>query len=106
MPKRKIVENPPYLDDEEREMIESIDWDTVELLTGEAFEARKKELQQIAENTLRQMADVQVSTLLPRLDLSKLNGIADRKGVSLQTLLGSILHQYAEGRLKEVEPGE
>ena len=34
MPKRKIVENPPYLDEEERELIESIDWETVELPDG------------------------------------------------------------------------
>jgi len=100
MPKRKIVENPPYLDEEERELLESFDWENAKPLTGEAFEARKRELQKIAANTMHP-PKVQISTRLSKYDLSRLKVIAMEKGIPYQTLLGSIVHQYIEGRLKE-----
>lgn len=98
--KRKIVENPPYIDDEERDLIESFDIGNVAIPGGEKWEGRKAELRQIAANTLNP-PKVQISARLARNDLSRLKAIALRKGIPYQTLLGSIVHQYVEGQLKE-----
>lgn len=98
--KRRIVENPPYLDDEERELIESFDMDNAEVQSGLAWEARKRELQQAAANTTNP-PKAQISLRLAQRDLSRLKAMALQKGIPYQTLLGSIVHQYVEGRLKE-----
>lgn len=98
--KRRIVENPPYLDDEERELIESFDMENAEIPSGSEWEERKLELQQIASNTTNP-PKAQISLRLAQRDLSRLKAMALQKGIPYQTLLGSIVHQYVEGRLKE-----
>jgi len=100
MAKRKIVENPPFLDEEERGLLGSIDWEKVGSLSGEAFQVRNEELQQVAARTINP-PKVQISARLSKTDLSKLKVMAMEKGIPYQTLLGSIVHQYVEGRLKE-----
>ncbi len=100
MGKRKLVENPPFLDEEERELIELFDLENSESLSGEAFVARKQELRQIALDTMNP-AKVQISARLAKQDLSRLKSIAMQRGIPYQTLLSSIVHQYVEGKLKE-----
>lgn len=98
----KVVLDPPYLDEDERALIESLDLDALDLGSADEIEARRAELQQIAANTINP-PKVQISARLSKHDLSKLRAIAMRKGIPYQTLLGSIVHQYVEGHLKEVE---
>lgn len=95
---RKIELNPPFQNDEEREMIESIDLDVPRDID---LEARKLEMKELARNTISP-PKVQISTRLAKQDLSRLKAIAMEKGIPYQTLLGSVVHQYVEGRLKEV----
>ncbi len=99
MAKRKIILDPPYLDDEERQMIEGIDFSKSD--SPEEFEKQKKMLVAAAKNTANP-PKTQISARLSKYDLSKLKVIAMEKGIPYQTLLGSIVHQYVEGRLKEV----
>ncbi len=98
MADRKIELNPPFHDDEERELIESIDLDVPRDID---LEARKLELKEFARNTMSP-PKVQISARLAKRDLSRLKAIAVEKGIPYQTLLGSVVHQYVEGRLKEV----
>lgn len=98
MAKRKIIENPPYLDEEEKRMIESIDYSKA---NRDKNSELAKQLKQAAKNTANP-PKTQISTRLSKYDLSKLKVIAMEKGIPYQTLLGSIVHQYVEGRLKEV----
>jgi len=90
--------NPPFVDDEERELIESIDLDVPNDVD---LEERKSELQTFARYTMNP-PKVQISARLAKRDLSRLKAIALEKGIPYQTLLGSVVHQYVEGRLKEV----
>lgn len=48
MKKKEIVLDPPYLDDEERELIESIDFD--QPVDELEFQKRKKELESLARH--------------------------------------------------------
>ncbi|MEM0900062.1 MAG: hypothetical protein AAGI92_08955 [Pseudomonadota bacterium] len=97
---KKIVLDPPYLDDEEREMLEGIDWEKVDFGSEEEREERREFHKQVAKNTMNP-PKVQISARLSKYDLSKLRAIAMRKGIPYQTLLGSIVHQYVEGYLVE-----
>ncbi|MCF6320418.1 MAG: hypothetical protein L3J32_01440 [Rhizobiaceae bacterium] len=97
MKKRKIVIDPPFYDEEERKIFESIDFDVASDMD---FETRKIEMQKIAHNAMNP-PKVQISTRLAKHDLSRLKAMAVEKGIPYQTLLGSVIHQYVEGRLKE-----
>ncbi|MCB1459413.1 MAG: hypothetical protein KDJ48_09155 [Nitratireductor sp.] len=101
MQKRKILENPPFLNDEERELIEAVDIETAEMLSGPDWELRREVLERAARLTANP-PKVQISTRLSKHDLSRLKAIAMQKGIPYQTLLGSIVHQYVEGQLKEI----
>ena len=100
MTKRKIVENPPFADAEEKEIIEAIDYSKFE--SPADFQKQKAMLEQAARNTINP-PKTQISVRLSSYDLPKLKAIAMEKGIPYQTLLGSIVHQYVEGRLKEVQ---
>ena len=89
--------DPPFLDEEERQLIESIDLDAPKDVD---LETRKRELRELARQTMNP-PKVQISARLAKRDLSRLKAIALEKGIPYQTLLGSVVHQYVEGRLKE-----
>ena len=97
MSKRKTVElDPPYLDDEEREMLEGLN-DAVPVEDKSRAEA-VEEWRAIARNTLRKKA---ITVRIQESDIAKLKSRALQKGLPYQTLIASILHQYAEGQLLE-----
>jgi len=86
-----------YLDDEERDLIESVErgeWKSVENLRQEI-----KKHQQYARNTLRK--DKRVNIRISSRDLEALQAKAVEDGIPYQTLMGSVLHRYVAGRLKE-----
>ena len=85
-----------YLDDEERDLIESVErgeWKSVRNLTEEIEKHR-----QYARNTLRK--DSRVNIRISSRDLEALQAKAVEDGMPYQTLMASVLHRYVTGRLR------
>ena len=83
------------LDDEEKELLQSLEtekWVSVDNLENEI-----KKHQEIAKNTLRK--DKRINIRLSSHDLEALKTNAVEMGLPYQTLVSSVLHQYATGRL-------
>jgi predicted DNA binding CopG/RHH family protein len=98
---KKIVVDPPYLDDEEREIMEAFDKAFDEgTLVSELTPERRAEIEEAARNTMAELRKP-ISVRLPVEDLSRLKARATQLGLPYQTLLVSIVHQYVEGRLVE-----
>lgn len=57
--------------------------------------------QQYARNTLSKSRTINIRLSEP--DLQKMKSLAVEKGLPYQTFIGSLLHQYSSGKLKEVE---
>ncbi len=89
--KKKIKLTP-----EEKELLESVEageWNSVANLKEEKAKAK-----QAARNTLRK--DSRINIRIQSADLEKIKKIAEYEGLPYQTLVSSILHKFAEGRLK------
>ena len=90
MKKEPYVEN--YLDDEERELIETMEADDYKpgesLLTPELL----AQMQEAARNTLNEASE-KISIRIPRTDLARVKAKAFRDGIPYQTLIKSIIHQ-------------
>lgn len=85
------------LDKEERSIVASFErgeWKPVRNLREEIARHR-----QYAKNTLRK--DRRVNIRISSKDLEELQTIALQEGIPYQTLMGSILHRYAAGRLAD-----
>ena len=79
------------LDQEEQELLSEIErgeWKPVR-----NFAKRKKELMQIARNTLNKTRNINLR--LSERDVQKLKAKAIREGIPYQTLASSILHKVA-----------
>ena len=86
-----------YLDDEERDLVESIErgeWKSVKNLKAEI-----QKHQEYARNTLRK--DKRVNIRISSRDLESLQTKAVEDGIPYQTLMASVLHRFVAGRLKE-----
>lgn len=84
-----------YLDGEEKELIESIHeagYQPVEKMEEEVEAFRSM----VEENVTRKKA---INIRLLESDLLKIKAMALQEGVGYQTLIGSIIHKYANGRL-------
>lgn len=94
--------DPPYLDDEERDLIEShvaaIDDGRVTKPTEERRVKLAAEWQASAKAFLERKP---VTLRIQSGDIGRLKAIAARKGMPYQTLVASVLHQYAHGDLIE-----
>ena len=78
------------LDQEEQELLTEIErgeWKPVK-----NFAKRKKELMQIARNTLNKTRNINIR--LTERDLHKLKAKAMQEGIPYQTLVSSILHRF------------
>jgi len=84
-----------YLDNEEKELVESFETDTWESVDNLENEIKKH--QTIARNTLRK--DKRINIRLSSHDLEALKTNAVELGLPYQTLVSSVLHQYVTGRL-------
>ena len=92
---KKIPIVGPYLDDEERQIVEAIerdDYNPVSLLTPEKL----KEYQAAARATLEEQR-TKISLRVPNHDLNKLKAKAAAEGMPYQTLINSILHKAVAG---------
>jgi len=83
------------LDTEEQELFDSLENDEWESISN--LEDEIKAHQNIAKNTLRK--DKRINIRLSTNDLEALKTNAVELGLPYQTLVSSILHQYASGRL-------
>lgn len=81
------------LDEEEEKELEAIEdaLESGELKNAPDFEKRKKELQQIARNTLNKTRNINIR--LSERDLYRLKAKAIEEGIPYQTLASSILHK-------------
>lgn len=87
------------LDKEEQELFDSLErgeWKPVKNFKKEKLEAEK-----MARNTLNRNARINIR--MREMDLNRIKAIAERDGLPYQTLIASVLHQFAEGRLKMVK---
>lgn len=91
---KKITKAVPF-DEEERELIESVEndsgWRTIP-----DFEKRKQDLIQSAKATNRKKP---ITIRLSQADIDALKLIAANEGLPYQTLISSILHKYSVGKL-------
>ena len=83
------------LEEEEKQELEAIEnaLDKGELKNALAFDKRKRELQQIARNTMNKTKNINIR--LSERDLYKLKAKAIEEGIPYQTLASSILHKSA-----------
>lgn len=81
------------LDPEEKRELEAIESaiESGEFKNASDFEKRKKELQQIAKNSLNKTRNINIR--LSERDLYKLKAKAIEEGIPYQTLASSILHK-------------
>lgn len=84
-------------DHEEREILAAFDAGKLKRTKGAAAISARH--QQYAEAALRK--DARINIRLPTKDLRGLQKKALAEGIPYQTLAGSILHKYVEGRLHE-----
>ena len=82
------------LDGYEQEILELYEDGCLKPSSGET------DYQAIARTTLKKNRKINIR--LPENDLIALKQRAAREGIPYQTLIGSILHKYASGFLKEV----
>jgi len=85
------------LDKEEQELLDSFEqgeWKPVKNAQREIAKHRR-----YARNTLRK--DRRVNIRISSKDLDELQAIAVEDGIPYQTLMASVLHRYASGRLVE-----
>lgn len=88
---------PDFLDDpeEEKEILEAYENGLLEPVDNP--EKRKEELRQYAKATV--LKSKHISIRLSERDLRKIKAKAIEIGIPYQTLIGSVLHQYASGRM-------
>ena len=92
----------PYLDDEEKELIESIEAAIDEGRIKMPNEAERAKLAAEWQPSAQAFLERKPVTLrIQGGDINLLKAIASRKGMPYQTLIASILHQYAHGDLIE-----
>jgi predicted DNA binding CopG/RHH family protein len=84
------------LDDQERDLHDALE--KGELVAVPDEEAEKEKLVGAARATLAK--NRHISIRLSEKDLTRLQIRAGELGIPYQTLIGSILHQYAEGKVK------
>ncbi len=80
-----------YLDDEERQLIESLEADDASF-KSHLTPTRKKQIEAIARATMSGERE-KITLRIPRSDLARLKSKALQEGMPYQTLINSILHK-------------
>lgn len=87
------------MDDYERQLIKDIENDEFKVVPISKKE--RKRWQAIARYTLDQMKkDKRITIRVDKKDLEKIQNRAVEKGIRYQTIIASVLHQYANGKIK------
>ena len=87
----------PKLDQEEQELLESYENDEWRSIQGREPEIER--YREYARATFKK--DMRVNIRMSRKDLDELKKRALEEGIPYQTLMSSVLHKYASGRLVE-----
>ena len=87
--KPKVVH---YIDDDEKNLIESIESDSYQVKDSFLTPKRMQDLQAIARSTMNEER-IPISLRVPKTDLSRLKARALQEGMPYQTLINSILHK-------------
>lgn len=92
----------PYFDSEEKDLIEgfeqALDAGTITPTPKAKMAEVRREWQEIGQNTMARKA---ITLRLQQRDIERLKVIARQKGMPYQTLVTSVLHQFANGELRE-----
>ena len=91
-----------FIDEEEKELIESIERD--EWVRSKEEEKEKKYAKEAAEGTVRK--NKRMNIRISERDLRSLKIRALEEGLPYQTLVSMIIHKYLSGKLKEDTSGE
>jgi predicted DNA binding CopG/RHH family protein len=86
-----------YLDEEEKDLIESVErgeWKRVE-----NFEEEKKKAESAAKSTLS--GSEKMDICLSKRDINRLKMRALKEGIPYQAFVSSIIHKYLDGKLDE-----
>jgi predicted DNA binding CopG/RHH family protein len=97
---KKQKNNDPFaklvLDEEERELEEALERGEFE--SDPDFENTKAMLEEAASRYLELHTSKPVTLRINQLDLIKIKAKAKQKHIPYQTLLGALLHEFAEGK--------
>ena len=85
------------LDREEKELLESFERGEWKPVAGQEAEAER--YREYARATFKK--DMRVNIRISKKDLEALQSRALEEGIPYQTLMGSVLHKYVDGRLVE-----
>ena len=83
------------IDEEKRELMESIDND--EWFSVKNFKKEKEKAESAVRNTLKK--DKRINLRLTQKDYHKIQVKAIKEGIPYQTLISSIIHKYLNGTL-------
>ena len=89
------------LDSEEKEILRAFETGKLKRTKNIARELERHK--SVADATFRK--DARINIRLPSKDLRALQARALREGIPYQTLIASVLHKYADGRLTEKSQG-
>jgi len=87
--------NKLKLDTEEREILEA--FESGKLIQIPVSQEEKNRIMLATRNTLKKINRINIR--IPSSDLQRIKKRAEDAGMPYQTLIGAILHQYAEGKL-------
>jgi len=90
--------NPPYVDQEEKELIEPINRIDVKKLKRPS-KKEQDEFRGAAHKFLK--AEAKMNIRIDEAELNKIKEQAEKEGLRYQTFVKSILHKYVTGRLVE-----
>lgn len=94
--------NPPFLDEEERELIESFENDIDSWKIKKPSEEERREINNLWKQRVINTREKKAITLrLQKRDIYSFKIEAEKKGIPYQTLLASVVHQYANWDLVE-----
>ncbi len=91
--------NPPYIDDEEKEIIESLHKHISKITHDKSKKNIQKDWSLAVKKTKKTKP---ISMRLQEKDIDLIKIEATQKGLKYQTLLSSVIHQYTTGRLISV----
>ena len=95
--KNNIITARNDFDEEEREVIDILASKKYQYSADEKEEVRKA--RKAAKNYVSKKKDMRINIRLSSHDLDAIKDVADYEGIPYQTLVSSILHKFAGGKL-------
>ena len=101
---KKVTSNPAYLDEEERDLMESFHSRSWRLIEGKELETQSRRLRAAATGTIDTagLKTERMNIRMSAADLRALKRHAYHEGIPYQTLVAGVLHKYTAGRLVDI----